>query len=909
MFIKQEDILQATRGGLDIILSYYPQAEQTLHSAKKQFKIRDEKTPSATLRQLTDGNWIVTDFGGDQSSRNAIQTAMFEDNITYREALVLLAGRYNVGGISAEINKPTFKKRPATTDEEDSRYYFDVKTEMNEYELKTLGEKVTPEVCKTFNMYALNSFSYVKNREVIETYSNENYPIYLFDCGEFKKIIQTNSYDKAYRFRYEGSKPKDFIFGLKQVIALYNKKNSDTEVPHVKLDEIIIASGERDGLNLTGMGYASVWFNSETALLTEKQIFELKKYANKLYILPDIDSTGVRSGLRHGLANLDLHIIWLPESLKKFKDKRGNPRKDFSDWVEMNPQSDLFKKLVSTACPLRFYDIEENEKGSRYVLNNKQMFNFLSANGYYRIENPNSKSGYSIIHLQKNIVTEIKPDTIKEFAIKYCQHNYLPVGVENMIHRTKQLSEANLISLPSTDIDFTDYTKTQQYMFFENAVWEVSADGIKDYKPGEIEKYVWSDEVLKHRVKLDKPYFDIVGDATEGFQLKIEQNDSIFFRYLIQTSRVHWRKEMEENLVNLSESEQKEYLENNWFSIFGKNLSKTEQQEQVHHLINKIFTLGYLLHRYKEKSRAWCVIAMDNKISEQGKSNGRSGKSIMLESLFHLMKYSVIGGRDKNVFDNKHVFEKITKHTDMLLIDDAHEYLDFDFLFDKITGQTTVNPKNNCSYNLTFEESPKIAITTNHGLKKMDGSTNDRILFTVFSDWYHSNTEDNEYSETRKPINDFGKELFGNEYTEAEWNADLNFFAQCIQFFLSRKSPEKINPPMDRVTKRNLLASIGQNFNDWANSYFTTENGTVDIKILKKDAFEAFGRETNLKNFTMNSFSRNVRDWCKISGYIYNPKNICDKNGRLQMSNGEKTVDAIYIQTIEDVKEDEPWKQ
>lgn len=33
---------------------------------------------------------------------------------------------------------------------------------------------------------------------------------------------------------------------------------------------------------------------------------------------------------------------------------------------------------------------------------------------------------------------------------------------------------------------------------------------------------------------------------------------------------------------------------------------------------------------------------------------------------------------------------------------------------------------------------------------------------------------------------------------------------------VSRKSPEKINPPMNNVTKRNLMASMGQNFNEWA---------------------------------------------------------------------------------------------
>lgn len=45
--IKAEDILNATHGGLDIILDCYPQAKDCVN-AKKHFSIRDERTPSAS---------------------------------------------------------------------------------------------------------------------------------------------------------------------------------------------------------------------------------------------------------------------------------------------------------------------------------------------------------------------------------------------------------------------------------------------------------------------------------------------------------------------------------------------------------------------------------------------------------------------------------------------------------------------------------------------------------------------------------------------------------------------------------------------------------------------------------------------------------------------------------------------
>ncbi|MFQ3578555.1 MAG: hypothetical protein SNJ71_00260 [Bacteroidales bacterium] len=907
MYINFENILAATRGGLDIILHYYPQAKDYVNK-KKLFKIRDERTSSAAIKELDNGTWVVTDFGGDQSPKNAIQICMLEENVSYREALLILAERFSISGLSPTIHKPKIEKTPATENHKEKEYSYEVKEKITVEELQVFGEKITPEIAKKYNIYSLVSFTYTANRECTTIYSNENYPIFLFDYGIFKKIYQPQSIDKSYRFRYAGKKPNDYIFGIDQVRKLVNDINEDTDVENSKikkLPEIIIASGERDALNLASYGYPVVWFNSETALISDTQYKQLKDLAEKIYILPDIDKTGVRSALRIALQYIDIHIIWLPQILKKYTDKRGNQRKDFSDYVEIFNKHEDVNKLVRTACPLRFWDVDETEKGKKINLNNKQMYAFLSANGFYRIENKNEKTGYSIIKLQNNVVTAIKPEKIKEFVIQYCQENYLPVAVENMIHRSKQLSETSLVSLPLITLDFTDNTANSQYMYFINAVWEITAERIKTYNSTNIEKYVWSNEVLPHHVKLKNPFFTITGNCETGFEIEIHPHESKFFNFLIQTSRMFWKRE-EELLANTPIEFQENYIQENKFQIQSSLLTQEEIKEQIHHLINKIFTIGYLLHRFKDKSRAWCVFAMDGKISEVGQSNGRSGKSIAMEALFNFMTYDVIGGRNSRVFENKHVFENINEHIDFILIDDAHEYLDFDFLFDKITGSMPINPKFNAGYKIPFELSPKIAITTNHALKKLDGSTNDRILFMVFSDYYHASGED--YKEERKPIHDFGKMLFGNDFTPEEWNEEINFFAQCIQFYLSRKSPEKINPPMTVINKRNLIASIGQNFNDWADNYFVQDGENADKIISKQEAFENYMKTVNIKGITSNRFTRNLKDWCKLKGYIYNPAPLCDVNGgRLQRQEANKTIDCIFIQTKKEITHTMPF--
>ena len=280
-YIDQQDIFDATSGGLDIIYRCYPQAKIAQSKTDKRFRIRsDDRTASASLKQLKDGIWVVTDFGGDQTPRNGINVYMKEECLTFREALVHLASLYGIGGIKVEINKPGFEKRPATSEEKEKDYFFDIKKEIPEADLKVLGPKVTKEVCKRYNVYSLNSFTYIKNHEALITISTDKYPIFLFDHGNFKKLYQPLNPEKQYRFRYIGNKTKDFVNGLSQLSKAYenyrdNQLKSQTEDEDddheiKKLDEAIICSGERDALNIAGYGYHPVWFNSETAELTPK---------------------------------------------------------------------------------------------------------------------------------------------------------------------------------------------------------------------------------------------------------------------------------------------------------------------------------------------------------------------------------------------------------------------------------------------------------------------------------------------------------------------------------------------------------------------------------------------------------------------------------------------------------------
>jgi hypothetical protein len=305
-----------------------------------------------------------------------------------------------------------------------------------------------------------------------------------------------------------------------------------------------------------------------------------------------------------------------------------------------------------------------------------------------------------------------------------------------------------------------------------------------------------------------------------------------------------------------------------------------------------MYSFGYLLHRYKDAAKTWAVYAMDNKISEQGESHGGSGKSIAYKSIRYFMKSVTLEGRNPKLTENAHIYENVTRHTDYILIDDSHEYLKFDFFYSSITGEMSVNPKNNKQYVIPFEDAGKFAFTSNFPIKNADNSTERRLLYTVFSDYYHFN-KNNDYREERKVNDDFGKNLF-QDFTEEEWNMFINFMAQCLKFYLSVDF--KVDPPMDSVTKRTLIAEMGSAFQGWADTYFSPESDRLDKLVSKKDAFKSFVEE-NKVGWTSQKFTKAMKAWCRFHHYTFDPTPLQNASGRIIRKIDNVATEMIYVQT------------
>ena len=310
---------------------------------------------------------------------------------------------------------------------------------------------------------------------------------------------------------------------------------------------------------------------------------------------------------------------------------------------------------------------------------------------------------------------------------------------------------------------------------------------------------------------------------------------------------------------------------------------------------------------------------MDNHINEDGGSYGGSGKSLLFNNAIpHILKqYFYLGGRNPKITENQFLYDGLTEHHRYILIDDADEYLNFKFFFDAVTGKLKVNPKNSKPYMIAANKLGKYAITSNFTLRNIDTSTERRILYTVFSDYYHSAGETSNYTESCTPSNDLGKQLF-LDFDQAEWNQFYNTMLYCLQFALRVPTKTKIQPPMSNVTQRNLMTEMTPDFLEWASEYFYEEGDNVDRLIIKEVAFTTFDHRYR-KGWKTQKFTNALRAFCRYKGYIYNPADLINiKSGTPRImhkvdevkfraregaweSTGRKVAkEMIYIQTNPD---------
>lgn len=941
----------ATEYGKTVILHYFPQSAAGFQS-RRNFRLRpDDRKPSATVF-LKDNVWFLQDKGGsDNRAYNAISLVMQQESLNFPQALEWIAAKFAPhlleGRAAPAAAAPKISPAPAS---DCIKVHTRKGDRFTDFELSVLGFKISEEICSNFSLRPVDYYITRKNAKgkSYKVESTDNYPIYYYDYGTWGKLYQPLG---DVRFMYVGQKPEGWMFGDirfrkvfdKVVAGTLNTAPDEAEDEYSvdaqddeRLEHLIICSGPSDALNTAAAGYNVCWPNSESEDISPVTMRRLFRCCRNLYVMFDIDETGIANMYKLALQWLDLRIIRLPEELKQYKAK-GKPCKDAKDFMmyfrkrgRSNPHK-LFESLVTTSISLKWWIMYDKGKdGVSFDIDNEPLYGFLEANGFCRMSTPSDRKGYKFVRIDGNRVSEIPDDRIasdvRKFLKDYLLENsdyYSPVLVR-CLARSKQISIPSLENLPLRELNFKCFSKDEEWMFFRNTAVRVTASGLELVPASQCPFHVMEAKMIDHDFRQEQPFFRIsrsqeaidmlanlesalakfgprspeyIGqkrkyDKMAGirrWRLELLRDDCTFMKYVYNTGRTHWRKEE-----------------------LGYPLDEAERAEQDLNFVNKVMAIGYLLCKYKDASKPYAVYCMEMEEGAEGEHNGGTGKSLFAQSIGEMRQETFVSGQEYDPSNPRFLLQEVRKDfTDIVFMDDLNTRVDLHRFMPMITGHMTVNPKYVAAFTIDFKESPKVVFTSNHAIRNFDASLRRRTFFCAFSDYYHADNSRQKLPE-RTPATEFGKQLI-HDYTPEEMNAFYGFMLQCMVTYMYYR--ERVQPPMESIERRTLRNALGDDFIWWAEEYFNEDR--LNCEVDRQEAFEAYKEALSDRAATMikmRNFTDRLKLFCDYKGWEWTPEELLATQTEQDRGEIRRYVDGkhryyFYISTNNKDKDDDSTQE
>jgi hypothetical protein len=410
------------------------------------------------------------------------------------------------------------------------------------------------------------------------------------------------------------------------------------------------------------------------------------------------------------------------------------------------------------------------------VIDKAKFIYFLNHIGFYKYWIDPSLSIF--VKVDGAIIEETSPEKMFDHLHKFINELPLEISVNftnadlwNILIKDIRYFGCRefLTSIPALSDDFILDSKDESFVFFRNACVSVGKEDAKliDYKS--LDGYIWKDQLIDHDLNL------------------LPQEESF----------------------------------NTDLSIFGKlleficsppnPLSPLDRKSRVpdeNRLCSLLSAIGYLLHTFKDPTLTKAVVFCEERIALQDESNGRSGKGLVANAIGKLRKRIVFNGKQLD-FQDRFLFQRVTVDTQILYFDDTKKGFNFENLFSIITEGLVVEGKGKKSFDIPFNKSPKILLSTNNVLSNDSGSHRARKHEIEFSDYFSADFT---------PFDQFNQLLFEQGWLDSssEWDKFYSFMIYCIQYFLKNGL---IDYDKKNLDERKLLDSIPEEFYEFATDY------------------------------------------------------------------------------------------
>ncbi|MBD5386674.1 DUF3854 domain-containing protein [bacterium] len=551
------------------------------------------------------------------------------------------------------------------------------------------------------------------------------------------------------------------------------------------------------------------------------------------------------------LSDIQIMNFWDLRDKDKFFRIHADRLKDldrvmFGRVLYVKNDKGIFEKSTMAGCEKDFWHVSYNDKNKKEVeFYAMDAVSFVGANGFARVMAPElSENKFGFARIEKGIARMVADFEIRDFVWDFICMNckdkdvlyyiFDRLGSLMGLDKLERLKKTKIVEF---------YDPDSQNRYYMNGQVRITSENIEH---GPMSQIIWESNrigrdfkripIFKSIDRFDNDRFRVVS-TKEGDRCE-------FLQFLINTSNF-WRDKQPEELTQ----EEKDIIYRN--------------------LVNKITAIGYLLTDYRFTTEEKAIIAMDGKMSEVGKSNGRSGKSLIGRAIYNMTEQAFIDGKALTGSD-EYMFSDVTPRTRNIFFDDVKPHFNFTRLFSALTGPLMVNPKTMARFKIDYENVPKMYVTTNHAIDDDSNSAKDRMVMMIFSDWYRIDY---------KPIQEFGHPFFSG-WDDTQWNLFDNLMAECVMYYLRSRELGwtdpgcgVVHPPESSAELRQLRQKMGEVFLQWAELYYGEDSVHLNERINVNNIYSNFCEDCpgQQKFVSKHSFREKIQAFCKFAGLHFNP--------------------------------------
>jgi hypothetical protein len=410
----------------------------------------------------------------------------------------------------------------------------------------------------------------------------------------------------------------------------------------------------------------------------------------------------------------------------------------------------------------------KRDKNNKITIQPDYFSIFLKQSGFFKLY-PDGSENFVFIKIIENKIENTTEEKIKDFVLNYLQK--IDRDVYNYFALNVKFFNENFLSLVET-INYKPYKddKDSCMLFYKNCAIKIYKDKIEKIDYLDLQNFVWKEQIIKR--------------------------DFIF-----------------ENYEKCSNSIYEKFI----WNISGQNEQNKKSIET---------TIGFLIHGFKSPAYCPAIILNDEIISEN--PEGGTGKGVFFNALSQIKKTVEIDGKLFNK-NERFAYQTVGADTQLLVFDDVKKNFDFEGLFSVVTNGITTEKKNKDAIKLSFQNSPKIIITTNYAIKGA-GSSHDRRRREIELAQH--------YNMKNTPYNEFGKMLF-SEFDTKEWMDFDAYMVDSVRLWLNFGFSES---KFKNLKQRKLIAETSYDFVEWISEEEANEHSIMKLgtRINKSDLFDTF---------------------------------------------------------------------